>query len=152
MINSQRKGKGYERHIAKVLSDAFDTIIRRTPNSGGLSIKGDMLNLHGDLEDSVIECKKQEKLNIWKCLEQTFRQARNKIGLLIFSRNNEGRDYACMDLQDYIGKLQEIKELRKLLEVAVCPNKDCVLGGYYDSNGNPCECQFCAERKQMLGD
>ncbi len=109
MNKSQRKGKSYERHIAKILAETLDTRIRRTPNSGGLDIKGDIRNLFGTLEDYVIECKKQEHLNIWACLRQTMQQAGSKIGLLIFSRNNE-RDYVCFDLNDFIALIQKLQE------------------------------------------
>ena len=101
MINSQQKGKRYERKIAKKLSAAFDCNVRRVPNSGGLDIKGDLRNLHGALDKFVIECKNQEKLNIWKCMQQAITQAGHKMGLLIFTRNNE-KDYVCMELNDFI--------------------------------------------------
>lgn len=104
--NPMAKGKNYEREIAKKLSKAFNCNVRRAPNSGGLDIKGDLRNLHGALERFVIECKKQEKINIWKCLQQTLDQASSKVGLLIFSRNNE-KDYACLELNDFIAILQE---------------------------------------------
>jgi Holliday junction resolvase len=100
---SLTKGKAYERKIAKVLSDAFGCNVRRVPCSGALDIKGDLRNLHGPLEQFVIECKKQEKLNIWKCLEQAQTQAGHKTGLLVFSRNNT---------DDFIEILAE-KELNK---------------------------------------
>jgi len=103
--SAQRKGKGYEREIAKKLSKAFDCNVRRVPNSGGLDIKGDLRNLSGPLERFVIECKKQERLNIWACLRQTMWQAGSKVGLLIFSRNNE-RDYVCLELNDFMAILQ----------------------------------------------
>jgi len=108
MINPQKKGKAYERQIAKLLSKAFDCDVRRTPCSGGLDIKGDLRNLYGVLDRFVIECKKQEHINIWKALDQTTRQGGSKIGLLIFSRNNE-KDYVCLELNDFIGLLQKEK-------------------------------------------
>ena len=106
MKHPLKKGKNYERKIAKILSDAFDCNVRRTPGSGNLDIKGDLRNLSGPLEGFVFELKKQEHLNIWKALEQTFLEAGHKIGVLIFSRNNE-RDYVCIDLQDFIAILQD---------------------------------------------
>lgn len=101
MKHPQKKGKAFERYIAHKLSKAFDTNVRRTPCSGGLDIKGDLRNLSGPLEVFVFECKKQEKLNIWKCLDQTERQAGSKIGILIFARNRS-RDYACMLFDDFM--------------------------------------------------
>jgi len=100
-INSLNKGKNYERKIAKTLSDYFNCYVRRTPGSGNLDIKGDLRNLSGPLEQFVIECKKQEKLNVWKALQQTEEEAGHKIGLLIFARNNS-KDYVCMELNDWL--------------------------------------------------
>lgn len=106
----QDKGKRYEREIAHKLSKAFDCDVKRVPNSGGLDIKGDLRNLHGALEGYVFELKKQEKINVWDCLAQTFRQAGNKIGVMIFTRNREARDYVVMDLNDWIVLVQNHKE------------------------------------------
>lgn len=103
---SKRKGANYERRIASIFAKAFDTNVRRTPGSGNLDIKGDLRNLSGPLEPFVFECKKQERLNIWSCLRQTFTQAGHRKGVLVFSRNNE-RDYVCIDLNDFIELVQK---------------------------------------------
>ena len=99
------KGKNFERLIAKIFAKAFNTNIRRTPGSGNLDIKGDLRNLSGPLEEWVIECKKQEKINIWDCIHQSQRQAGSKKWLLVFSRNRE-KEYVCLDLQDWIELIQ----------------------------------------------
>lgn len=109
MNRSQRKGKNYEREIAKRLSKVFACNVRRTPCSGGLDIKGDLRNLSGPLEPYVFECKKQESLNIWACMRQAENQAASKVPVLIFSRNNTP-DYVCMRLEDW---MQIVDELSK---------------------------------------
>ena len=48
-MNSQKKGKRFELQVAKYLSREFKYEIRRTPNSGGLSIKGDIIATQGIL-------------------------------------------------------------------------------------------------------
>ena len=50
-LNANQKGKRFELKIAKDLAKKFDTNIRRTPNSGGLSIKGDILTTSGILSE-----------------------------------------------------------------------------------------------------
>jgi len=112
MLNSQQKGKRFEREIAKRFSDFFDCNVRRTPCSGGLDIKGDLRNLSGALESYVFECKHQENIGIWKCLEQTASEAGHKIGVLIFKRNRS-KEYACLELQDWMNLVKELEELRK---------------------------------------
>ena len=42
-MNANKKGKRFELKVAKYLAEKLQANIRRTPNSGGLSIKGDLL-------------------------------------------------------------------------------------------------------------
>ena len=72
-MNANKKGKRFELKVAKFLAERLDANIRRTPNSGGLSMKGDILCINDQsiLSEFNWECKNQEKLNIWKALEQS---------------------------------------------------------------------------------
>jgi len=115
---SMRKGKGFEREVAKIINDKFGLKgtsgeVRRTPGSGNLDIKGDLRGLSGRMSDFVIECKKQESLNIWKCLEQSRQQAGSKMEMLVFSRNNT-RTYAAMQLEDLLNVIKELEDLAEL--------------------------------------
>ena len=111
---SKQKGARYERKVAKILGDAFGSSIRRTPASGALGIKGDLCQLEGNfdlpsgLSDWCIECKCQERMNIWQCLNQAFTQAGHKKAALIFSRNRED-DYVCIGINDFIELIQRSK-------------------------------------------
>lgn len=103
---SKNKGARYEGKVAKIINDALGTNLRRTPASGGLGIKGDLRDadgpyLSGKLAGWVVEVKCQEKINIWKCIEQARDQAGNKKWLLAFSRNYED-DYVCMSIHDWL--------------------------------------------------
>ena len=73
-----------------------DANIRRTPNSGGLSMKGDILCIDDNsiLSEFNWECKNQEKLNIWKALEQSRNDCLGnaKMPVVCFTKNHE-RDY-----------------------------------------------------------
>ena len=44
-INSQAKGKRAEREVAKLINKYLGTNVRRTPQSGGLSIKGAIIDI-----------------------------------------------------------------------------------------------------------
>ena len=113
MLNANKKGKRFELRIAKELAKKFDTNIRRTPNSGGLSIKGDILTTNGILSEYSWECKNQEKLNIWKALHQSERDAAGtrKTAVVVFTKNFES-DYAALRFDDFINLLLELQELR----------------------------------------
>jgi hypothetical protein len=121
MSNPQkRKGSDFERLVAKLFANAFDCqAMKRTPNSGGLDIKGDLRAVHGPycreckyrnscpVDSFVVEAKKQEHMNIWACIQQAKRQATGgKKWCLIFSRNKEGV-YVTLDIQDWFELLLE---------------------------------------------
>ena len=47
-INSQAKGKRAEREVAKLINKYLGTNVRRTPQSGGMTIKGDIIDIIPD--------------------------------------------------------------------------------------------------------
>ena len=113
MLNSQKKGKNYELKIAKDLNKAFETNVRRTPCSGGLGFKGDIIDLSGVLKDYHFECKNQESLNVWKAIKQAKRDCPiQKNWVLVFSRNFENDDYCTMRFETFKNLLLTILELQ----------------------------------------
>ena len=106
MINSQAKGKRYERKIAKYINKILGTFLRRTPQSGGMELKGDILEINPDspVFDKHIECKNHKSLHIPKWWEQTTRDCPSgKSPVLIF--NMKGEDLVCIGLNDWLGYL-----------------------------------------------
>lgn len=111
-MDVRQKGKRKEREVAKFLNDTFGTNCRRTPCSGGLSIKGDIIDVNPDsiLSNFHFEIKNQEKLNIWQALAQSKRDASaNKAPIVIFSRNRE-ENYVAMHINDFVNLLERIEE------------------------------------------
>jgi Holliday junction resolvase len=113
-MNANQKGKRFEREVAKLLNKKFNTNVRRTPMSGGMSIKGDIIDINPDsvLYDYHFECKNQEKLNIWKALEQA-RSDRpmGKTPLVVFTKNFES-NYVAIELDDFMNILKELEEFK----------------------------------------
>ncbi len=113
----QAKGKAYEREMAKLIKklsgDALEVF--RVPCSGAIpGFEGDLRILAKDppwgfVADIVPECKKQEKLNIWKALQQAEDAAGRHKFAVIFARNFS-KDYICMSLNDFFSLLAEIIE------------------------------------------
>lgn len=94
---SKDKGARYEREVAQDFKAVGYDVVR-TPNSGGLHIKGDLTGLDG----FAIECKRQETAKIWDWLAQAESQAKpDEIPLLIF-RRNRSKSYACLPLDDIL--------------------------------------------------
>ena len=112
-MNSQDKGKRFEREIAKTLNKKFGSNVRRTPNSGGLSIKGDIMDTQGILSEWSFECKNQEKLNIWKAFDQAANDSAGtrRTPIVVFTKNHD-RTLACLEFEDWMNLVKELEELR----------------------------------------
>lgn len=112
MINSQQKGKRAEREVAKIINKYLGTNVRRTPSSGGLSIKGDIIDINPDSVafDFHFEIKNTKKLSIPKWWKQIYSDCGRKIPINIFKMN--AKFYATMELTDWLNILAEMQELK----------------------------------------
>ena len=109
-MNSQQKGKRFERKIASYIAEKFGIRCRRTPQSGGMDFKGDIISLSGRPADFHWEIKNQEKLNIWKALSQAERDCQApKIPVVVFTRNNN-LEYIALQFEDFINLILELEE------------------------------------------
>src|SRR3990167_7906811 len=82
----RRKGAAGELEVAKILQ-AHGFNARRTPNSGGLSWRGDIAGVPG----YVIEVKRQERLAVPAWLDQAYAAARGgEIPVVVFRRSKAG--------------------------------------------------------------
>tara|TARA_Y100001951_G_scaffold33417_1_gene26351 strand:- start:40 stop:441 length:402 start_codon:yes stop_codon:yes gene_type:complete len=116
-INSQQKGKRAEREVAKLINKYLGTNVRRTPQSGGLSIKGDIIDINPDSAafDYHFEVKDQKKLMIPKWWEQIYGDCpKGKIPINVFKMN--ARFYATLEFTDFLNLLAELQELKEELE------------------------------------
>ena len=101
---SRNKGAGFERHIAKLFSEALGLTFRRTPLSGGWAqaaevAAGDIVCVDDSAFAFCIECKKAEGWRTHSLLTDNHKWFDNwwaqvveecpsgKIPLLVFSRN-----------------------------------------------------------------
>ncbi len=112
MINSQNKGKRAEREVAKIINQMLGTNAKRTPQSGGLDFKGDILDTS---TDSIIhlyhfEIKDHKSIQIGKWWEQATGDCNvRKTPLLIFNLHHKNKSewLACLSLYDLLGLLKE---------------------------------------------
>jgi hypothetical protein len=101
----RRKGTTGELEVAGVFARAgFDC--SRTPNSGGLRIRGD---LHGDLPVHV-EVKRQEVARPWLWADQAAADADAGVRWLVAMRRSRSSWLALMPLDDVV-RLLELERL-----------------------------------------
>jgi hypothetical protein len=113
-INSQAKGKRAEREVAKLINRYLGTNVRRTPQSGGMSIKGDIIDINPDSAayQFHFEVKDQKKLMIPKWWEQIDDDCPvSKTPVNVFKMN--AQFYATMQFTDWLSLLSEIEELKE---------------------------------------
>ena len=114
MINSNAKGKRGELAVVKKINRYLGTNFKRTPNSGGLSIKGDIIDIDNTnpLYDFHIEIKNTNTLQIPKWMEQIDRDLPlGKTGLLI--AKFRGGWFSWLSLEDFLYLISQIMELQK---------------------------------------
>ena len=112
-MNANKKGKRFELKVAKYLAEKLQANIRRTPNSGGLSLKGDLLCID---DNSILsefnQNARTKKLNIWKALEQSRNDCLGNANFSSVFHKNFERDYVAIELDDFVNLLIEVEEAR----------------------------------------
>ena len=113
-INSQAKGKRAEREVAKLINRYLGTNVRRTPQSGGMSIKGDIIDINPDSAayQFHFEVKDQKKLMIpkwWEQIDDDCPVAKTPVN--VFKMN--AQFYATMQFTDWLSLLTEMEELKE---------------------------------------
>jgi len=125
VINSQQKGKRAEREVAKTINKYLGTNVRRTPSSGGLSIKGDIIDINPDSAafDFHFEVKDQKKLSIPKWWDQIYSDCPiGKIPMNVFKMNS--KFYGMLEFTDILDMLAEKQELKEALDMSEQLNKE----------------------------
>lgn len=97
-INSRDKGARYERHVAEVICKYDFEAERGCQHSGGKDspdVKHNIPGIH-------IEAKAVEKLNIWKALAQSERDAGEDETPTVVFKRNYGKDYIALPFEDFL--------------------------------------------------
>lgn len=96
-INSRNKGAQGERELANLLK-SYGYQTRRGQQYSGANGDADVIGLDG----IHIECKRVEKLNIYKAMEQAKHDAREGVAPAVFHRKNHKHWLVTMELDDWI--------------------------------------------------
>jgi len=115
-LNSRDKGNRGEREVAKTINRYLGTNCRRTPLSGGLSIKGDIIDINPDsiAFEYHFEIKNTKKLSIPMWWKQIYSDCGKKIPVNIFKMN--AKFYTTLELTDWLSDLAESQERKKEID------------------------------------
>ena len=107
---ARTKGGAYEREIVELAQRAGFKEARRNFMSGGAG-GGDLTgipNVH-------VECKRRETVKVWEWLAQAEADARPTDLAIVAFRRSRSRSYGIVPLEDLLGLLAELQELRSAL-------------------------------------
>ena len=107
--SAKNKGKRLQNSVRDLILEKFQQLEEDDVRSITMGDSGEDILLSPaarKLFPFSVECKNQEKLNIWSSLEQTETNAGKHTPLLIFKRNRS-KTYAVLQLDDLMEMLDE---------------------------------------------
>ena len=107
--SAKSKGRRLQNQIKELLLESFKELEPDDVRSTTMGDSGEDVLLSPaarKLFPFSVECKNQEKLNIWSSLEQAETNAGKHMPLLIFKRNRS-KTYATLQLDDLMRLLDE---------------------------------------------
>ena len=104
-MSSNSKGKGGEREIARIYREhGFDAV--RTPLSGGMRWKGDLIGVPG----VHVEVKRCERAQIWDWIKQAEKDCERGDIPAVHFRRNRSDWYVSVPLEAFIELLKKRDE------------------------------------------
>ena len=102
--SAKNKGKRLQNKVRDILLETFDTLEPDDIRSAVMGDSGEDIQLSPAARKLIpysIECKNQEKLNIWSALEQAEDNSKDSTPVLIFKRNRS-KSYAVLEIEEFI--------------------------------------------------
>tara|TARA_Y100001963_G_scaffold150145_1_gene230807 strand:+ start:4626 stop:4958 length:333 start_codon:yes stop_codon:yes gene_type:complete len=102
--SAKNKGKRLQNKVRDILLETFDTLEPDDIRSAVMGDSGEDIQLSPAARKLIpysIECKNQEKLNIWSSLEQAEDNSKDSTPVLIFKRNRS-KTYAVLEIEEFI--------------------------------------------------
>ena len=102
--SAKNKGKRLQNKVREILLETFDTLEPDDIRSAVMGDSGEDIQLSPAARKLIpysIECKNQEKLNIWSALEQAEDNSKDSTPVLIFKRNRS-KTYAVLEIEEFI--------------------------------------------------
>ena len=102
--SAKNKGKRLQNQVRDLILEKFQQLEDDDVRSTTMGDSGEDVLLSPaarKLFPFSVECKNQEKLNIWSSLEQAEENAQSHTPVLIFKRNRS-KTYAVLEIKDFI--------------------------------------------------
>ena len=102
--SAKNKGKRLQNEVRDLLLEAFKDLEPDDIKSAVMGDSGEDIQLSPAARKLIpyaIECKNQEKLNIWSALEQAEVNAKESTPVVVFKRNRS-KTFAVIDIEVFI--------------------------------------------------
>ena len=106
--SAKNKGKRLQNSVRDILLETFDTLEPDDIKSAVMGDSGEDIQLSPAARKLIpysIECKNQEKLNIWEALSQAEENSGVSTPVLIFKRNRS-KTYAVLPIEEFINLIK----------------------------------------------
>ena len=107
--SAKAKGRRLQQYVRDCILSLFPELTNDDATSRSMGAQGTDILLSQAAKDCfpfAIECKNQEKLNIWDALEQARANAETNMPMLIFTRN-KAKVYCCLEFNDFLKLIGE---------------------------------------------
>jgi hypothetical protein len=107
--SAKNKGKRLQNKVRDIILEKFDSLEPDDVRSITMGDSGEDILLSPAarrLFPFSVECKNQEKINIWEALDQAEGNSGNHIPLVIFKRNRS-KTYAVLEFEELLQLLDE---------------------------------------------
>ena len=104
----KNKGKRLQNKVRDILLEAFQDLEQDDIRSAIMGESGEEIKLSPAARKLIpysIECKNQEKLNIWEALSQAEENSGVSTPVLIFKRNRS-KTYAVLPIEEFINLIK----------------------------------------------
>jgi hypothetical protein len=104
----KNKGKRLQNKVRDILLEAFQDLEQDDIRSAIMGESGEDIKLSPAARKLIpysIECKNQEKLNIWEALSQAEENSGVSTPVLIFKRNRS-KTYAVLPIEEFINLIK----------------------------------------------
>ena len=102
--SAKNKGKRLQNSVRDILLETFTQLEEDDIKSTTMGESGEDIQLSPAARKLIpyaIECKNQEKINIWESLKQAESNSEKRKPVLIIKRNRS-KTYAVLEIQDFI--------------------------------------------------
>ena len=114
--SAKAKGRNFQNKVRKLILEHLPIderdIKTAVMGESGMDIK--LSSKAQEIFPFAVECKKVEKISIWKCYEQACENADDLTPLLIFSKNNS-KILICFEFNILLNYMYKIRFLNKLV-------------------------------------